>query len=720
MIASVHLRFVGLSLLGCAGLPAFASAQAFQFANNQVPSGNPNNNSATENVDFADVDLDGDMDAVNADGGDCCNDQNRLWINLGFAQGGTVGFFEDQTATRFPAVADDSRDMDFVDLDNDGDEDVNVSNTSHITPNPNRFWVNMGGLQGGSVGFFQEQTAARWLSLGVNNGSTECSSVPPSLVLGSGGFQDWSCDSVFGDLDNDGDVDLLHSSYGGAFNGSVPQRIFLNNGTGFFKEFNPSCYQLLNSSIPEGAPALWAQGTQTDGTTNSTGTNADIDNSPLGVELGDIDGDYDIDLLVGSLNNPPSRLFRNMKQESGVLIWRDVTYGQMAQVGGQYEEEFGDMEPDGDLDIYGLNWLGLGDALYANDGAGNFGLAIPMDGSSSDDNEMDFIDYNNDGRMDVYVGNFSGQDRLYRGDGVGGFTHVTSTTLPPDGTTTLGEDGCDVDNDGDYDILNANDGGQANTLLMNVTQIADAKAALIPKLEQAPNRFASALPSIVRVQIYDNVSWDVLRYNNTVLQYSVNGGAFADAPMIYAGGQIFRGEIPGTLVGTITYRVQSTDEHGNTATSAQKTYDGQSGSCTGSVAQYCSSLTSSSGCTPVMNSGGTPSLANPGSFTASGLSLEADKSGLMFFGTTGQASTPFFGGTLCVNAPLHRMSAKNSGGGAACSGQIGYTLSEMLAQPSGGALLLSGTTVDTQVWFRDPSAAQTVGLTNALEFTVCP
>jgi hypothetical protein len=717
------LRLAGHVSFGLFALQALGSAQSYQFANAQLPSGNPFNNSATENVDFADVDLDGDMDCANADGGDGGNDQNRLWMNMGFLQGGTLGFFQDQTATRFPAVLDDSRDMDFVDVDLDGDEDLYVSNTAQLSPNTNRFWINMGGLQGGTSGFYQDQTSTRWLNLGVNNGSTECSSIPPGFVFGTGGFQDWSCDCVFGDLDNDGDVDLLHSTYGGAFGGDTPQRIFLNDGAGHFKEYNPSCYQLTTNAIPNGAPALWAQGVQQDGTTNATGAFADVDNTPLGVELGDIDADYDIDFLIGSRNNPPPRLFRNMKKESGLLIWRDVTYGQMAEVatgGDNYEQEFGDMEPDGDYDIYGLNWPGLSDAVYPNDGAGNFGVATVLDGSGADDNEGDFIDYNNDGRMDIFVGNFSGQDRLYRGDGAGGFSHVTSTELPPEGNTTLGCDGCDIDKDGDYDIIDANDGGQANTLYKNVNQIADTKAALLPHLEPAPNRLASALPTAVRVHVYDNCSWDVLRYNDTLLQYQVNGGAFTDAPMMYVGGQLFRGEIPGTLVGTIGYRVRTTDEHGNVGLSALKTYDAQSGSCTGSISTYCTALVSSSGCVPAMGSSGTPNLSSPDGFQVRGVALEASQNGLMFFGTTGQASTPFFGGTLCVNVPLHRMAVKNSGAGAACTGLISYTLGEMLAQPTGGPLLLAGVTVDCQVWFRDPPSAQTVGLTNGLELTVCP
>jgi hypothetical protein len=87
-------------------------------------------------------------------GGDFGNDQNRLWINMGGAQGGTLGVFVDRTATNVPTLLDDSRDIEFVDVDEDGDPDLFTSNSSQISNQTCRWWINMGGLQGGTAGFF--------------------------------------------------------------------------------------------------------------------------------------------------------------------------------------------------------------------------------------------------------------------------------------------------------------------------------------------------------------------------------------------------------------------------------------------------------------------------------------------------------------------------------------------------------------------------------------
>jgi hypothetical protein len=252
-----------------------ALGQSFVQNTTDIPTGSPGNNSTTENVDFADVDSDGDLDALFADGGNDGNDRNRLWINLGGLQGGTVGVFDDQTGTRLPVGTSTSRDVEFVDIDGDGDVDVYTSNTSTASNQTNRWWVNQGGLQAGTAGFFVDETATRWINLGQNNGSTTFSSVPMSFVLPAGaGFIDWSCDCDFADLDNDGDQDLIHASYGDVFGGATPTRLFLNDGGGLFEEYNPSGFQLTSDFVLNGNPALWASGTQQASTMASNGTGA--------------------------------------------------------------------------------------------------------------------------------------------------------------------------------------------------------------------------------------------------------------------------------------------------------------------------------------------------------------------------------------------------------------------------------------------------------------
>ena len=152
-------------ILAAALLLAVPAWSQFQVDNSVLPSGS-NNNSSTENADFADVDQDGDWDVILGDGGDDGNDQNRIWINQGGAQGGTIGEFEDRTSTQFPSVSDTTRDIEFVDFDNDSDQDIYVSNTSQNNNQGNRWFTNLGNAQAGTAGFYIDETAARWTGLG--------------------------------------------------------------------------------------------------------------------------------------------------------------------------------------------------------------------------------------------------------------------------------------------------------------------------------------------------------------------------------------------------------------------------------------------------------------------------------------------------------------------------------------------------------------------------
>jgi len=554
-----------------------------QFTNDpsKIPQGNPFNNSPTENVDFADVDLDGDWDVAMADGGDFGNDQNRIWINMGNLQAGTLGVFQDQTSTRFPSVLDDSRDIEFADIENDGDPDIYVSNTAQLSNQGNRWWVNQGLEQGGTLGFYLDDTANRWVGLGGAG-----SSIAPSQLIG-GTFIDWSCDCDFGDLDNDGDLDLVHSTYGGSFGGQVPTRIFLNDGTGHFSEFNPSGFQLAGPTISPGNPGLWCEGTQSHNTTNSNGSLCDIAATPLDIDVMDIDGDLDLDILHGARNEFP-RMFANRLDGSslapalggGQMIFRDVTGavfpGGYSTGVGHYEQEMGDMDGDGDVDLYGLNWqvgFGFNDVTMANDGSGHFGSLTVLTNSDDDDNEGDFFDYDNDGDVDLYIADFSGQDRLYRNNNNGGagFSH-TQVSLPNFSLISLDADCCDTDNDGDYDVLVAGDAFAANVFLRNTTQVPDTHAPYIPTMDVIGNRAATVDGVPARAQVYDNAPYYINWYNPTVIDLTVDGCALPSIQARSSAGQIFRGVIPGNLVGSVDYRFRSEDHYANSGTSVTKSY----------------------------------------------------------------------------------------------------------------------------------------------------
>jgi Tol biopolymer transport system component len=143
--------------------------------------------------------------------------------------------------------------------------------------------------------------------------------------------------------------------------------------------------------------------------------------------------------------------------------------------------------------------------------------------------------------------------------------------------------------------------------------------------------------------------------------------------------------------------------------------------CAGGISSYCVAKLNSLGCLPSVGSAGVPSLGGPDNFYVTASNVRNQKFGMMLWSLASD-SRPFFGGTLCLHTPIKRTPGQNSGGSATgndCTGTYSYhfTQSYMLQQ-----LLGANTTVYAQFWSRDPGFAppNNIGLTNALQFTICP
>jgi hypothetical protein len=193
---------------------------------------------------------------------------------------------------------------------------------------------------------------------------------------------------------------------------------------------------------------------------------------------GDYDNDGDLDLAV-SLGTGEVRLYRNDK---GVLVSVGAQAG-MPQA-GSYELRglsWGDYDGDGDIDLLGgatltdkLTKVLRNDRGRFVDVAADIGLTIP--GRSA--RQTNWVDYDNDGDLDVYATDRSGDNKLFRNDG-GKFTHVFVGTGPTDPRPTVGACWLDTDNDGDLDLYLANQSGATDALWRNDgTSFTDVAAAL--------------------------------------------------------------------------------------------------------------------------------------------------------------------------------------------------------------------------------------------------
>jgi hypothetical protein len=403
-MASIHpsptLASALITLLGATAARAH-HPPAFTFLEEPSrlpPAASPPGTSTTD-VDLVDVDGDGDLDLFVAEGTDSTAlRQNRLLINDG------AGLFADQTAARLPALLANSSKADFADLDGDGDldavvatvfgelllvndgqgvfssapeklppalpfpaditadvrcadvdadgdADILVSNENPFNPLPSggaqdRLWINDG------AGSFADQTAQR---LPVDSDQTAA--------------------LLPGDIDGDGDLDLLKLNRG-------QELVLVNDGRGFFSDQTAARFPASDDSSRGGALAdLDGDGDLDLAVGNSRGQPVALylndgagvfqagsfgmeplpDETDAGLVAADVDGDGDLDVYLPNAGSfvsghgflgGPDRYFRN----DGRGQFQERTRRHFAPPSDpSTDAEFGDLDGDGDLDLVVAN-----------------------------------------------------------------------------------------------------------------------------------------------------------------------------------------------------------------------------------------------------------------------------------------------------------------------------------------------------------------------------
>jgi uncharacterized protein (DUF2141 family) len=256
---------------------------------------------------------------------------------------------------------------------------------------------------------------------------------------------------ALGDIDDDGDEDMFWGDY------FEPGILFLEN-TG-------TCQTPSLSGEPLSFP--------TDEPLRTSGYNAPT--------VGDVDGDGDADLLVGTLGgayNPNSTTVDNFhlleQVESGRFTHTTSRFLSTLDYGAETVPVVVDLDGDGDLDVLVGNKIEQDDTqngkLYrlVNEGT-------PTAPAFREDGDLDvgggyhlvpaFGDLDGDGDVDAVVGTWSDALRVYRNDATDGgieLTLIDSTAIKltrgRNATPTLG----DLDGDGDLDLIAGEASGSLN------------------------------------------------------------------------------------------------------------------------------------------------------------------------------------------------------------------------------------------------------------------
>ncbi len=281
------------------------------------------------------------------------------------------------------------------------------------------------------------------------------------------------------------------------------------------------------------APATPASATQTvvDATPAFTAVQPELLGVPNSYAnaWGDYDNDGDLDLAV-SLGTGEVRLYRN---DAGVLVSVGAQVG-MPQAGSHELRglSWGDYDQDGDIDLLGGSTAtDKLTVVLRNEGGKKFidvaaeiGLTIPKRSAR----QTNWVDYDNDGDLDVYSADRVGENRLFRNSG-GKFTQVFAGAGPTDSRPTVGACWLDMDNDGDLDLYLANQSGAPDAMWRNDgTAFVDVAAALGmqgPKRTKAEGGVGCAIGD------YDNDGdLDIFapNYGHNLLYRNNNNGTFTE------------------------------------------------------------------------------------------------------------------------------------------------------------------------------------------------
>ncbi|MEZ4307508.1 MAG: VCBS repeat-containing protein [Polyangiaceae bacterium] len=501
-------------LLLIAGSAGSASAQAlFQeqagVLTNQACNGN---GCWTNYTRLTDIDNDGDLDILFPNAAGFGNNQGQAQAFVIYRNDGTFSF-TNVSAEAVGNLTGWVRQVAVADITGDGFVDMYAPSAWGTD---DRFFINDG------TGKFVDEAATRLPNVKSRAGATR-----------------------FGDIDNDGDMDLLvGDDYSG--NSGKIAHLYINDGTGKFSE------------------AAWVLPATMNG------------DQPIDFDLFDADGDFDLDLFINQHFGDKGQLWIN----DGTGKFTDQSGNIPTQSANNYYR-YGpvacDVDGDGDLDIWQDNARNPGglEQLLINDGTGKFTdetVARVSGNPGADDNGLACIDADGDGDLDAVIFNLGTAERLLLNDGNGNFTFKAGA-FPNSNDSTLWIEFGDLDGDGRLDFASAQGEGSSLDKVFKGTNSlpVDTVAPKIRGVESIPNPAADAT-AVIRYAVSDNATTDEgPRLQKAFVKILAPGAS--EVPAMFMGGDLFRAVLPGQSLGTeVQYQACAIDRQGNEGCSATLSY----------------------------------------------------------------------------------------------------------------------------------------------------
>ncbi len=283
----------------------------------------------TQAAVFADFDNDGDLDLYVGNEATAASPHRSQLLRNDAVQGSDLRQFVDVTEDAGVANLRYAKAVAAGDVDNDGDQDLYVSNFGI-----NRLYLNVTATDGKLR--FSDQAQA----LEVTEPTVQS-------------FATW-----FFDFDNDGDLDLFVADY---------QQQADRVAASYF----PLTSRIGRASTPGGQPLMYLNQLMENGTLSFTEVSSEVGITrpamPMGANFGDLNGDGLIDLYLGTGEPNLASQFPNQAYLNQGDRFKDITMNSgLAHIQKGHGTAFGDLDNDGDQDL--LHQLG---GFYPGDPGAN-------------------------------------------------------------------------------------------------------------------------------------------------------------------------------------------------------------------------------------------------------------------------------------------------------------------------------------------------------------
>jgi hypothetical protein len=293
-----------------------------------------------------------------------------------------------------------------------------------------------------------------------NNGDETFTDVTAQAGVGVPFTYQSTC-AAWGDYNKDGYIDLYVGNYGNIEGlGDQPNILFKNNGNGTFSDV-----------------------------TSQANVADSFGKKPLGITIFDYDDDGWQDIYINMDKEQRSTMFHN--NGNGTFTDVSVSSGTNCHLDAM-GTSIADYNHDGWLDIYVSNGP-PGNILFKNNGNGTF-TDVTLQTGTSVNKECwgnNFIDYNNDGWLDIFATAAHGIDRcdvLLKNNGNNTFTNLGFNIGVKDSAFSFGTAKSDFNNDGYPDFCvtitdsNAhfykNSGGSNNWIKVKCTGVISNRDAI--------------------------------------------------------------------------------------------------------------------------------------------------------------------------------------------------------------------------------------------------